>query len=88
MKDTLQELSVDIPHTMQAVDITDDGHSDWWDRYKYDIPVLHLNDQYWTKHRLDADSAKVALQAAIDGSSATRADNATASTSGRTRRGR
>ena len=59
---------MDIPHTMQAVDITDDGHSDWWDRYKYDIPVLHLNDQYWTKHRLDADSAKVALQAAIDGS--------------------
>jgi hypothetical protein len=37
------------------VDITDEGRGDLWDRYKYDIPILHLNEQYWTKHRLTAE---------------------------------
>lgn len=25
--------------------------------FRYDIPVLHINDIYWTKHRLTAEDA-------------------------------
>ena len=38
--------------TIQAVDITDTDKTNWFDKYKYDIPVLHINRKYWTKHRL------------------------------------
>ena len=26
-------------------------------KYRYDIPVLHMNDVYWTKHRLTVEDA-------------------------------
>ena len=68
MKDTLREVSADIPHSMVAVDITDAEHEKWFGMYKYDIPVLHLNGMYWAKHRLEAADATAALQAALDGS--------------------
>lgn len=37
-------------HVIQ-VDITDEDKKEWWDKYKYDIPVLHVNGDYWIKHR-------------------------------------
>eukprot|EP00747_Dinoflagellata_sp_TGD_P169147 gnl/TRDRNA2_/TRDRNA2_197343_c0_seq1.p1 gnl/TRDRNA2_/TRDRNA2_197343_c0~~gnl/TRDRNA2_/TRDRNA2_197343_c0_seq1.p1 ORF type:complete len:207 (-),score=30.15 gnl/TRDRNA2_/TRDRNA2_197343_c0_seq1:20-640(-) len=55
------------PHSLQAVDITDDNQQAWFSKYKYDIPVLHINGQFWAKHRLSADEAIAGLQAAIDG---------------------
>ena len=39
------------------VDITDEDKEEWWNKYKYDIPVLHLNDAYWIKHRLAPEEA-------------------------------
>ena len=39
------------PHSLEAVDITDAMHKGWWDKYKYDIPVLHIDGEYWAKHR-------------------------------------
>jgi len=33
------------------VDIIDADKTEWWDKYKYDIPVLHIDGQYWAKHR-------------------------------------
>lgn len=48
------------PHSLEAVDITDEKN--WWDRYKYDIPVLHLNQQYWTKHRLTPEQAREGIE--------------------------
>jgi pyruvate/2-oxoacid:ferredoxin oxidoreductase alpha subunit len=53
------------PHTLEAVDITDDAH--WWRRYKYDIPVLHIGDAYWAKHRISLVEALAALAAAQAG---------------------
>ena len=34
------------------VDITAPGNERWFERYKYDIPVLHLNGRFLAKHRL------------------------------------
>ena len=67
VKDVLQQCSGDEPHTLLAVDITDADKRDWWDRYKYDIPVLHVNDAYWTKHGLTEPDAVEALRAAREG---------------------
>lgn len=62
MKDVLVGLKDAHPHSLTAVDITDEANKEWWDRYKYDIPVLHLGGKYWTKHRLDMKEAVSALK--------------------------
>ncbi len=55
-----------------AVDITDAGNREWWDKYKYDIPVLHIAAPgsipvYMAKHRLTKEEALAALQGCIAG---------------------
>ena len=67
-KDVLQEVRDSHPHSLLAVDITDDDKTEYFGRYKMDIPVLHLNERYWTKHRLTREEAKQALTAAAEGS--------------------
>ena len=57
IKDLLFRISEDYPHTLVAVDITDDDNKVFWEKYKYDIPVLHLNDLYFAKHRLSREEA-------------------------------
>ncbi|KAK3522163.1 hypothetical protein QTP70_026980 [Hemibagrus guttatus] len=37
---------------LQEVDITLPENSVWYDRYKYDIPVFHLNGQFLMMHRV------------------------------------
>jgi glutaredoxin len=64
VKDTLQSLREELPHSLEAVDITDLGHEDWYEKYKYDIPVLHVGDQYWIKHRISEEEAREGLRAA------------------------
>lgn len=57
VKDVLESVRDDHPHSLYAVDITDDDKEQWFAKYKYDIPVLHINDVYWTKHRLSSEDA-------------------------------
>ena len=66
-KDVLKSVRDDHPHSLEALDITDDDKSDIYDKYKWDIPVLHINGMYWTKHRLEASEAAQALDAAKNG---------------------
>jgi thiol-disulfide isomerase/thioredoxin len=87
VKDVLQEIrqegendseSEQFAHSLRQIDITDDDQQDSYDRYKYDIPVLHIgytngdNDEndsvYWTKHRLTKEEAKTAIGEAMGGS--------------------
>mmetsp|Transcript_24599 Transcript_24599/g.45914 ORF Transcript_24599/g.45914 Transcript_24599/m.45914 type:complete len:219 (-) Transcript_24599:2226-2882(-) len=68
VKDVLKSLPQnEFPHSLEQVDITDQEHVGWYDKYKYDIPVLHINNKYWTKHRLDQVEAKTALTEALEG---------------------
>lgn len=67
-------------HSLRQIDITDDDQRDSYNRYKYDIPVLHMgyrkkseSDEsgesvYWTKHRLTKEEAKEAIAEAMGGS--------------------
>ncbi|RLV90216.1 hypothetical protein DV515_00014523, partial [Chloebia gouldiae] len=38
---------------LQEVDITLPENSVWYDKYKYDIPVFHLNGKFLMKHRVN-----------------------------------
>ncbi|NWI64344.1 YD286 protein, partial [Todus mexicanus] len=38
---------------LQEVDITLPENSLWYDKYKYDIPVFHLNGKFLMKHQVD-----------------------------------
>lgn len=62
------ELRQDLPHSLEAVDITDGDNQEWFDKYKYDIPVLHIGTNYWTKHRITTEEARNGLQEAMNGS--------------------
>lgn len=42
-------------YQLQEVDITAQDNERYFELYKYDIPVLFLEDQYLCKHRLDTD---------------------------------
>ncbi len=39
---------------------------------RYDIPVLHINDIYWTKHKLSEEDAIAAIEEACAGDFAMR----------------
>ena len=41
------------PHTLEAVDIGERAHREWFRRYKWDIPVLHIDGKYFAKHRVE-----------------------------------
>ena len=66
-KGVLASASAESPHTLEAIDITDADKAEWWDKYKYDIPVLHVGDAYWTKHRVTLDEVEAALAEAASG---------------------
>jgi glutaredoxin len=68
VKDVLKDLREEIPHSLDQVDITDDDHKEWFDKYKYDIPILHVNGQYWLKHRTNIEEARAGLEEAQTGS--------------------
>ena len=57
----LASVEPELPHRLVAVDITDDENSEWFSKYKYDIPVLHVGDKYWVKHRLSPEDAREGL---------------------------
>ncbi|NXY91704.1 YD286 protein, partial [Alcedo cyanopectus] len=38
---------------LQEVDITLPENSAWYVKYKYDIPVFHLNGEFLMKHHVD-----------------------------------
>jgi hypothetical protein len=62
VKDTLSTIKTTHPHSLYAIDITDEDKLIWFHKYKYDIPVLHMNNVYWTKHRLTTEEAIMAIE--------------------------
>lgn len=46
-------LSLPAQFVLQLVDISLPENKEWLDRYRWDIPVFHLNGQFVMKHRVD-----------------------------------
>lgn len=68
VKDVLVSIRDDHPHTLVQEDITDnDSQNEVFGKYKYDIPVLHLDGKYWIKHRLTVEEAVKGLTDAREG---------------------
>ena len=44
----------------EYIDVTE--NEEWFRRYRYDIPVLHLNGRLLMMHRVDEDKLKTALE--------------------------
>jgi len=42
-----------LQFVLQQVDISLPENRLWWDRYRWDIPVFHLNGRFVMKHRVD-----------------------------------
>lgn len=49
------------------VDITHPSNKEWFNKYRYDIPVLHLNGKYLSKHRIALDYLEPRLARASQG---------------------
>uniref|UniRef100_A0A3P8W1V8 Glutaredoxin-like protein n=1 Tax=Cynoglossus semilaevis TaxID=244447 RepID=A0A3P8W1V8_CYNSE len=52
---------------LQQVDISRPENKLWFDRYKWDIPVFHLNGRFVMKHRVDTALMEKLLQEAESG---------------------
>jgi hypothetical protein len=46
---------------LQEVDITLPENSAWYERYKFDIPVFHLNGQFLMMHRVNTSKLEKQL---------------------------
>ncbi|KAM9330925.1 glutaredoxin-like protein C5orf63 homolog [Gastrophryne carolinensis] len=46
---------------LEQVDITLPENSAWYERYKYDIPVFHLNGQFLMMHRVNLKKLEKSL---------------------------
>lgn len=46
-------LRVFVQFVLQQVDISLPENSVWFNRYRWDIPVFHLNGRFVMKHRVD-----------------------------------
>lgn len=57
----LASIEPELPHRLEAIDITDEDHVEWFSKYKYDIPVLHIGDKYWMKHKITEEEARQGL---------------------------
>lgn len=65
---------------LRHVDISQPANAAWYARYRYDIPVVHLNGVYFAKHRISLDAFHSALDLAADGNLAPSPDEPDAST--------
>ncbi|NP_001373248.1 glutaredoxin-like protein [Danio rerio] len=51
---------------LQEVDITLPENRVWFDRYRFDIPVFHLNGQFLMMHRVNSTLLEKHLSKAIE----------------------
>ena len=55
------------PHSLETVDIGEKAHREFFRRYKWDIPVLHIDGEYFAKHRVELGELDEALRQASEG---------------------
>ncbi len=48
--------------TISYIDIEEPENRDWWEKYKYDIPVFHLNGEFLMKHHVDKNVVEAKLK--------------------------
>lgn len=46
----------------EEVDITEKGNETWFEKYRYEIPVFHLNGSFLMKHRVNEELLETELR--------------------------
>ena len=47
--------------TLETIDIEEDGHEEWFNKFRYEIPVF-FNKKFLCKNRIDMNSFQSALE--------------------------
>ncbi|CAG8485399.1 2868_t:CDS:2 [Paraglomus brasilianum] len=60
-KIVLERVRHKIPFELEQKDIRAPGNEKWFEEYKYDIPVLHLNGSFLLEHRINEETLEKTL---------------------------
>ncbi|KAJ2525980.1 hypothetical protein EV175_007697, partial [Coemansia sp. RSA 1933] len=61
-KEALKLVQQQVPFNFKEVDIRKPGNEAWFEEYKYDIPVIHVNNEFLLWHRVDVAKTVTKLQ--------------------------
>ncbi|RIA87753.1 thioredoxin-like protein [Glomus cerebriforme] len=61
-KHAIKQVQKRVPFDFEQKDIKAPENSNWFEKYKYDIPVLHLNNQFIFKHRIEQNELEETLR--------------------------
>ncbi|KAJ2077964.1 hypothetical protein H4R24_004802 [Coemansia sp. RSA 988] len=62
-KEALVQVRKQVSFEISEVDIRKPGNEKWFDEYKYDVPVIHANDEFLLWHRVDVAETVAKLKA-------------------------
>ncbi|KAJ2354829.1 hypothetical protein IWW50_006050 [Coemansia erecta] len=62
-KEALEHVRRQVPFDVTEVDIKKPGNEKWFDEYKFDVPVIHVNDEFLLWHRVNIDDTVQKLKA-------------------------
>jgi len=48
--------------TLETIDIEEEGNEEWFNKFRYEIPVFFLNKKFLCKNRIDLDAFNSALE--------------------------
>ena len=51
-----------IKVTLETIDIEEDGNEEWFNKFRYEIPVFFFNKKFLCKNRIDMNSFQSALE--------------------------
>ncbi|KAJ1662027.1 hypothetical protein GGF44_003053 [Coemansia sp. RSA 1694] len=61
-KEALEVVRQRVPFEIKEVDIRQPGNEKWFEEYKFDVPVIHANDEFLLWHRVNVDDTVAKLQ--------------------------
>ena len=47
---------------METIDIEEEGNEEWFNKFRYEIPVFFFNKKFLCKNRIDLDAFNSALE--------------------------
>eukprot|EP01080_Neovahlkampfia_damariscottae_P005508 gene5508-9325_t len=58
----LKKIQVKVPFQLQEIDITQKGNEKYFELYKYDIPVIFVNNKEACRHKINETVLRKALE--------------------------
>ncbi|KAI8324203.1 DUF836-domain-containing protein [Martensiomyces pterosporus] len=71
-KEALAQVRQQVPFEIEEVDIKKPGNEQWFEEYKYDVPVIHANNEFLLWHRVNIPETVSKLQEILAKADATK----------------